>query len=174
MKRFLTRTRRTTLALYALIIAFAIFLTTMIAIQNTTPANVELRLEIGDTATLRNGTTIKATGFDIVWPNPDDPEATVTAHVTFCAGKDTKVSKLPPETQRTVKASDFGLFDSDYTVARPITTADQLDSITLPNEQCASGDLTFKGLNLEGPRLSYENAVGDDVIWYPYGQKPQR
>jgi len=135
------------------------------------PSPVEARVTIGDTVELANGTRITATGLDAVPTTRGEPFSAVRVEVEFCAGDDTDDGDVPPETQRTVAPGDFGLYDRSVNVpAELVPTDGELPSETLPQGECASGALVFEGLALDEPRLSYENDLGDDVVWYLPGK----
>lgn len=172
MERWAKRSKVTAISLSSVAAGFGAFIVAMIVLQNTAAPNITGRLEVTDEAELNNGTRITASAFDIVPPNPDSPEYTVTVTVNFCAGRDTNTGNLPPETQRTVSPGDFSMFDEQYSTARLVDSSGQLRPITLQRGQCTAGNLVYKGLQLANPRLGYKNSVGDDVIWYRYGQVP--
>jgi len=174
LERWAKRSRATAISLSSVAAGFGAFIVAMIVLQSSAAPNTTSRLEVTDTAELTNGTEITASAFDIVPPNPDSPEYTVTVTVNFCAGGDTKAGQLPPETQRTVSPADFSLFDEQYSAARLVDSRGQLRGATLQRGQCTTGDLVYKGLQLANPRLGYKNSVGDDVIWYRYGAVPQQ
>ncbi|WP_307035416.1 hypothetical protein [Arthrobacter sp. B3I4] len=173
MERWAKRARTTSLSLKTVAAGFGVFIAVMIGLQNSAAASVTGRLAVTDTAELGNGTRITASAFEIAGPNPADPEYTVTVHVDFCAGNDTRAGKLPPETQRSVSPENFSMFDDQYSTARLVSSSGQLRPATLRRGQCATGDLVYKGPQLANPRLSYKNEAGDDVIWYRYGQVPK-
>jgi len=174
LERWAKRSKATAISLSSVAAGFGAFIVAMVVLQNTAAPNTTSRLAVTDTAELTNGTEITASAFDIVPPNPDNPEYTVTVTVNFCAGGDTKADHLPPETQRTVSPADFSMFDEQYATARLVDSRGQLRSATLQRGQCTAGDLVYKGLQLANPRLGYKNGVGDDVIWYRYGAVPQQ
>lgn len=174
VERWARQAKRTFAVLYAVAAAFAVFVIVMIFVQNAAGPAVKERLTVSDTAELKNGSRITASAFEIVPPNPDDPEYRVTVKVNFCAGGNTSADGLPPEAQRSVAPGDFSLFGEDYSTARLVSSNGELRAETLQRGQCTAGDLVYKGQQLENPRLSYKNPVGDDVIWYRYGQVPRQ
>ncbi len=131
---------------------------------------VTQRVTYGEVVQLRNGTEITVSGIEIAPPAGDSLGTTVTVQINFCAGRNSDVKGLPPEVQRSVSADNFVAFSKDQGTARAIDSEKQLRETTLRDGQCATGDLVFRAAQFDSPRIAYKNEVGDDVVWYPYGQ----
>jgi hypothetical protein len=157
------------LAVLAAIIAIAI---TVNVIDDSGDPAVTERVTYGEVVQLHNGTEITVSNLEITPPSPEALGATATVQVNFCAGKNTEADGLPPEVQRSVSADDFVAFNQNQGYARLVDSDKQLRETTLREGQCATGDLVFSAAQLDNPRIAYKNEVGDDVIWYPYGQVP--
>lgn len=142
-----------------------------LSIANSNPAVTE-RVRMDQTATLRNGTEIRVWGLDAAPGAAAGELDRATVQVEFCAGGDTRATGLPPQTQRSVSASDFEVFEAGVVRSQPVASDGQLQGATLQEGECTSGELTFTAAQLDSPRVVYSNAVGDDVVWYPYGETP--
>ncbi|PWC06125.1 hypothetical protein [Mycetocola zhujimingii] len=119
----------------------------------------------GDTVRLANETEITARDFDVVVPGADQTEYLVSATIEFCAGGDTEVNDLPPETQRTVSPEDFVMVNKDGQEGRLIDSDDQLTKVTLDRDECTTGELVFESPEVFTPSIAYANELGDEITW---------
>lgn len=140
-------------------------------LANADPAVVE-RVRMDQTVTLHNGTEITVWGLDAAPGKPASELDRATVQVKFCAGGDTIAKGVPKEIQRSVSADDFEMMDVGAVPPQQVSGPNQLKDGILTKGECATGELTFTAAQLDNPRVGYSNAVGDDVVWYPYGQAP--
>ncbi|PQZ96669.1 hypothetical protein CQ017_16850 [Arthrobacter sp. MYb224] len=132
------------------------------------------RLNITEPAELANGTVLTTSDFEIRHPTLERQEYVVSVDVNICAGEDTKTDGVAPDTQRRISPNDFTMLNDGYVYAELVPTPNQLDERVLAPGECAAGSLTFEGGSLTYPRLAYENAMDDDVVWYSYGRVPEQ
>jgi hypothetical protein len=149
-------------------------LVAMAVVQGDRAEPIRDWINISETATLDNGTTITATRFDIEHPTIDQSEYVVNVEVNFCAGGDTRIGDLAPDAQRRVSPKDFAMLNDDYLEARLVDSGNQLREQALQPGECAIGNLVYQGQSLDVPRLAYDNAAGDTVVWYSYGKVPEQ
>ncbi len=159
------------LALPAAVVAITVGST---IIDNSADHAVTERLAMDRTATLHNGSTVTVWGLGTVPGDGQGVPDRATVQVKFCAGADTKAKDLPPETQRSVSPANFKVFNKDQGFAALVDSDGQLRGTTLHEGECATGELEFTAAQLENPRAAYTNEVGDDVVWYPYGETPKK
>lgn len=142
-------------------------------IENSSNHAVTERLRMDQTATLHNGSTVTVWGLDTVPGDGQGLPDMATVQVKFCAGGDTKANDVPPETQRSVSPENFTVFNKGHGNAELVDSDKQLRAVTLREGECTSGELVFTAAQLESPRTAYTNEVGDDAVWYPYGETPK-
>ena len=119
---------------------------------------------VGDTVELSNGTEITVTRVGAV---RDGRDATIRAHVRFCAGEDSRSdNSTPADVRRRVSPDDFSFYDG-YSAGSRTAAENDLPTTTLATGTCAEGDLTFTVMNYQGheDKVSYTNEAGDDVLW---------
>lgn len=169
------RIRRSQRAKYGILAGLAALIAIIFTINVLNdPADkaVTERVTYGEVVQLHNGTEITVSGMEIAPPAGDALGTTVTVQINFCAGRNSEVEGLPPEVQRSVSADNFVAFSKGQGTVRAIDSDKQLRETTLREGQCATGDLVFSAPQLDNPRIAYKNEVGDDIVWYPYGQVP--
>ena len=142
----------------------------------TAPADtsVTARITVGDTVQLHNGTRIMVSDLVLVPGTPGATSDRATVQVEFCAGGDTKAKGLETDAQREISAGDFVGFNYNAGSIQPLEGPGRLRPATLEEGQCVGGSLEFAAPQLENPRVAYKNKAGDDVVWYPAGQVPNR
>ncbi len=146
-------------------VAFSAVITGAI-VQNATWAQpVTARIAEGASAELAGGTTLTATKIE---SRPDGADLLVNATVRICAGGDLNARNVDPAVQRSVGPANFSVTSADgMTGERTDSGSPQLTATTIPEGTCVDGGLTYRIRDTGSPlRLGYDNAFGDDVVWY--------
>lgn len=170
LQAHIRQSQRTKYGILAGLAALIAIIFTINVLNDPADKAVTQRVTYGEVVQLRNGTEITVSGIEIAPPAGDSLGTTVTVQINFCAGRNSDVKGLPPEVQRSVSADNFVAFSKDQGTVRAIDSEKQLRETTLRDGQCATGDLVFRAAQFDSPRIAYKNEVGDDVVWYPYGQ----
>ena len=174
LQDLIRRRRLATTWPFAAAAAVAAIVITANVMNNSSNHAVTERVRMDETVTLHNGTTITVWGLDASPGIADGPLDGATVQVKFCAGGDTKARNLPPETQRRVSPGNFMAFNEGDGYARLAGSEKQLPEATLREGECTTGELVFTAAELDSPRTVYKNELGDDVVWYPYGERPKK
>lgn len=135
-------------------------------VQNATRAQpLTARVSEGETVQLAGGTMITARGIET---RRDGTDLIVSAPVRVCGGRDVDARGIDPAVQRAVGPANFSVHSQDgMTGERTDSGSPQLAATTLPEGECADGDLAYRIRDTGSPlALSYRNAFGDDVVWY--------
>lgn len=170
LQAHIRQSQRTKYGILAGLAALIAIIFTINVLNDPADKAVTQRVTYGEVVQLRNGTEITVSGIEIAPPAGDSLGTTVTVQINFCAGRNSDVKGLPPEVQRSESADNFVAFSKDQGTVRTIDSEKQLRETTLREGQCATGDLVFRAAQFDSPRIAYKNEVGDDVVWYPYGQ----
>ncbi|ALV45052.1 hypothetical protein MB46_05565 [Arthrobacter alpinus] len=172
LQAHIRRSQRAKYGILAGVAALIAIIFTINVINDPADKAVTERVTYGWVVQLQNGTEITVSGIEITPPVGDALGTIVTVQIDFCAGRNSEVEGLPPEVQRSVSADNFLAFNKGHGNVRAIDSDKQLRETTLREGQCATGDLVFRAAQFDSPRIAYKNEVGDDVVWYPYGQAP--
>ncbi|WP_152364013.1 hypothetical protein [Microlunatus speluncae] len=136
-------------------------------VQSATRARpVTARVAEGQTVELASGTALTASGIET---RADGQDLIVSTSVRICAGGDLNAARgTDPAVQRAVGPANFALHSQDGMAGeRTDGGGPQLVATTLPEGECADGDLTYRIRDTGSPlAFSYSNPFGDDVVWY--------
>ncbi len=146
-------------------VAFSSVITIGIVQSATRAQPVTSRVGEGQTVQLASGTMITAGGIE---SRPDGQDLIVSTPVRICAGGDLNARGTDPTVQRAVGPANFALHSQDGMAGeRTDGGGPQLVAATLPEGECADGNLTYRIRDTGSPlAFSYSNTFGDDVVWY--------